>query len=785
MITIYCDFQQTQQIESNSYTLVVNQVRDYIPLRQHLRLALKDEDHDYAVYVQSRILVQWLKDLRDYGHNVIRWVEIDLREQFRQKFGFLPPSELAETAIKDLQLLNLSIPDDVVIADPTSWILGQYIDNVWAYARPHKGHLADLAAWTVHVEQTPSSLMPLMRQRLTQWKEIDGRYQIFLNRSWQDAGEALLSRWALRSYPIQFSLCQQLDSIPIEDCSRYADLCRTLLNKQNTQTQLRQFWSSWSARDPSQDMMAAMQWMSGLADTELSVFEEWARTNLSHLTTTILNIAREHFSLLPRSELVLKRLEELLPPPQPNTPDVTWSTEKWLDWATEQYLPYFAWVIRNNQPRDRQIVLADCFAKWLVDTYPRLLFDREVPIATSQLRKIREELNSEQAEVILWCIVDGLTWWQGKKLSAVCAKHNMGVMQTQPMLSTLPTITSISKRALVQGYLNPANATQPITQILESSLTPDTMQVRVYTQHHELEKTFRSDIKPGVYALLYNALDHHCHEINSFTDDESVDGHLNLISRIVNEGFRRCLGQGLRVKAFISSDHGSTLLLSKGAVLKVPSFAQEFEGEDILEDEPPDKALNSYRKTRVCAIESVPEESNLRNVEQDWYLLRRDVFNLPQHFLIPKGYAAVGRRPKGWTHGGATPEEVIVAFIELQPTPIQIIEPVVEITGYLIPRNTSVLQMTIINPNIVPLKGVQLVISGIPAKVIQDTIKPNSHLNCEFDAPAATTKSPSQTLEWLLTCEGGGHRLHFKGYIEVPIRRLQVSEVDELFEDIL
>jgi hypothetical protein len=381
--------------------------------------------------------------------------------------------------------------------------------------------------------------------------------------------------------------------------------------------------------------------------------------------------------------------------------------------------------------------------------------------------------------------VDGLTWWQGKKLSTICAKNEMGVMQTQPMISTLPTITSTAKRALAQGYLNPANITQPITQILESCLTKNVRWVQIYTQHHEMEKAFRSDLKPGVYVLLYNALDHHCHEISSFTDDESVDGHLGLISRIIKEGFQQCLAQGLRARAFISSDHGSTLLPLRGNVLKVPNFAYELEGEDIPESEALDKGLKSYRRTRVCAIDRLPEEIDLRDIERDWYLLRQDTFSLPQHFLIPKGYAAVGRRPKGWTHGGATPEEAVVAFIELQPASIPIIEPAVEITGYLLPRNTSTLQVTITNPNMVPLKVVQLVISGMPANVPPSTIKSNSQSKYEIDMPAATGKGTTQTLEWALICEGRGHHGHFKGATEVPIRRLQVSEVDQLFEDML
>jgi hypothetical protein len=85
MITIYCDFYCTQQVETDNDTWVVNKIQDYIPLRQRLRRALDAQDLDYTVYVQSRILAQWLEDMRDYDLQVVRWEEIDLRESLSTK----------------------------------------------------------------------------------------------------------------------------------------------------------------------------------------------------------------------------------------------------------------------------------------------------------------------------------------------------------------------------------------------------------------------------------------------------------------------------------------------------------------------------------------------------------------------------------------------------------------------------------------------------------------------------------------------------------------------------
>jgi hypothetical protein len=783
MITFCYDFQQTQHIKPDEYTWLADQVRDYVPLRQRLHQVLNDTDHNYVIYIQSRFLARCLDDLRDYSPNIIRWEEIDLREQFRQKFGFLLPPELDEMAIRDLKLLSLPLPDDVALSDPTGWMLGQYINRIWAYKRPYEGHLVDLAAWTLNKKPIPSALLPLLRERLNQWKQIDSRYQIFLELPWQVAGESLFLRWALESYPIQFSLRQQLDLVPLEDCSRYSDLCRDLLNKHVIE--IRNFWTSWFATNTSRDMSQAVRLMSGLADTELSIFEKWARENVSDLTTAFLANARERFSSLPQSKTALKQLERLIPPTVPDMPDFTWSVEEWLYWATEKYIPYFAWIIRNQQQRDTQMELANCFADWLFTTYPKFLFDHNAPFITNHKHQVLESFSSNRADVVLWFIIDGLTWWQGKRFSNICAERGLGITQLTPTLSALPSITSISKRALVQGSLNPTPSTQPIAQLLENLLIRDIRHAHVYTQHYEMEMAMRVDLKSGLYVLFYNALDHQSHESRGFTDDQSIDGHLHLIAHLIEEGFQQCLKQGLTAKAFVSSDHGSTLLPPHCTVLSVPNFAHTFEGEDTLEDEVPDKGQKMYQRTRVCAIEREPGDISLKQAEQDWYLLRKNTFNLSQDFLIPKGYVAVGRRPKGWTHGGATPEETVMAFIELQPSPLQISAPTIQIEGHLTPHRTNLLKIILTNPNALPLKKVQLVILDTSVNVRLDTIQPASQSVCEIEAQPATSKGSTQVLNCILTCEVNGQPWYFKVDSEVPIRRLQVSAVDELFEDML
>ena len=192
-----------------------------------------------------------------------------------------------------------------------------------------------------------------------------------------------------------------------------------------------------------------------------------------------------------------------------------------------------------------------------------------------------------------------------------------------------------------------------------------------------------------------------------------------------------------------------------------------------------------FRKSRVCAIEKVPNKHDLNATEKDWYYLQKDAFCLPKQMFIPKGYSAVGRRPRGWTHGGATPEEVVVASIEMQPLKIDFVDPVVTLTGSLLLHRISTLHITIGNANLFPIRVVQLVVADTLIKMRQHTISSSSTIGAEVNIPVVNSQEVTYPIYWRLTCEGGGQRKDFIGQTAIPIRRLQVSDVDEMFEDML
>lgn len=782
MITIYYDFDDIIPSEYGDNVLVVRKVQDYVHLRQYIRRML-DIEGICSIYVKIPILAQWLRDLRDYESDIIKWEEVNIHTHFEQQYGFSPPRGLSDDALKYL-LQILPSNKGTEITDPIGWILGRSVNPLWEYTQPDENHFMSLALWAIKKQQVPTSLFPITKVRLTEWSKFDPRYRLFLESSWQDAAEKFFLRWALHSYPACFQLRQELDAVPLVDCSQHKDMCLKLLRPYNQQ--IKQFWHSWLTSNNADTITPLLQWSSGLANAELEAVEQWAKSHQQDLTIQHVRQIGEHFSYLRNIESVLKRLESFVPPPLPEEPQTVWTIEKWLDWVVDEYMPYFTWNIRNDQSREFQMNLASQFENWLIGIYPKLLQDFNAPFSPHQWGRIKELFDTDKVDVVLWFIVDGLTWWQGERLASLCVASDVGGIYIQPEISVLPTITSIAKKALVQGYLNPSETVQPIAQILKTRSPQNMRQIQVYTQHGELEQRFSYPLSPGLYTLLYNALDHHVHDDRGFTDDESVEGHLRLIARLIKEGFDHCLEQGLRVKAFVNSDHGSTLLPERADVLKIPSFASTLDDDDFIGDteEPTSDRKTVLQTMRVCATDRIPDSYNLQSLEKNWHYLQKDIFVLPKQFFLPRGYNAVERRPRGWTHGGATPEEVVVPALELQPTKPEIIQPSLHLKGDLFPYKASTLQVALDNFNAFPLKILQLVIGDSTAQ-IASTIRPIASAIGEVEVPPTNGKEAHRTIEWSLTCEGGGSRESFRGQQDMAVRRLQVSEVDEMFEDML
>jgi hypothetical protein len=347
-------------------------------------------------------------------------------------------------------------------------------------------------------------------------------------------------------------------------------------------------------------------------------------------------------------------------------------------------------------------------------------------------------------------------------------------------LVALPSITSVSKRALVRGYVTSTDDQRPIAKIAREQLAADFGDAIICSDPRELVNAVNANNNPGIYVLLYNGLDTHNHESITFTDDESVKGYLRAIADAIATTVSQTRRSGFDVYACISSDHGSTLLPKDAIRLDPPSFIQPLDDEN--EEGIGERRQSIALRSRACKITHEPDVREITQLKENWYILNKAEFGLTDTLLIPRGYAYAKRRPHGWLHGGATPEEAVVPFIEVHPLPLQVLSPEIHFDGYLIPNRSTTVSVTITNPNSFPLSNLHLSVINNKHIASLSYLAATSSEKIDLTLSLVPKGTQIAQLDWLLRCQIIGVAYEFTGQVTLPIRRMQnVSEVDELF----
>jgi hypothetical protein len=783
MIYIYCDIERFTAAQPDEQTWVADDIGEYIALRKKLRLALDDEDHDFTVYLHSPLLVKWIADLRDYDEKIVAWKTIDVRWYAQDFLGFPIPDELDNSAIRELNVMYLEPP--VHTSDPDGWFLKQYLGPVWEVMEPDVEHLAKFVVWAAsYTSQLHPALSKLAKRRLEKWSQGDQRYAYFSHNEWNRAARNILMRWIFHRYPEDFVDRLGWAAIPIVNIDKYPDDCIESSQKRKLAAEIRRYWSLFFARKErsfTQHIEGALVQMSGLIEDELEAMYDYLSKYPANLSLSILEQVRNRFRLLPTGQTILDRLEELVPPKAPTVPDDQWEASRWLQWVTEEYIPYFAWIVRANQPRQALVPLIDRFSDWFVSQYSHLLFDPHSPLLLTQQSYVSKLMQDNPNSIVLWAIIDGLTWWQGKLLVDECKKRRLYIHRQQPALSALPSITSVSKRSLAMGYVSPTESQRPIAKVMREQLASSYDNVAICSEPKELLDSVRSFDAPGICVLLYNALDAHNHESSTFTDDESVKGYLRATAEALTLAVDQARRWGFEAHVIISSDHGSTLLPEDAVKLEMPAFLQ------MLDDEGEgggsgDRKQENFQRNRACKITRELRAEEVSLLKKNWYILDKAGFGLADTLLVPKGYAYVKRRPRGWIHGGATPEETVVPFIELRPQPLQALEPEVRFEGYLLPGRSNSISIIITNPNPFPLTKLRFEIANEKQVATLSRLAANNSAKLDFPVPPVQ-RDGRATFEWTLRCEVVGNIQEFGGEATLPVRRMQVSEVDDLFKE--
>jgi hypothetical protein len=623
-------------------------------------------------------------------------------------------------------------------------------------------------------------LLPLIAAQLDRWAAANPIYRALRPRHLREDASKLLARFALQRYDKHWRESQSWGQLPLLEANDQSSACISALR--DLHGLIAAYWRKrFAESNQSAGMIAiALDQMSGLSDTELSELHTMLERHPAQLDATLLAAIRWRFGKLPTAGETLRDIAARVAPAEPALPTRDWTTGQWLRWASHEYMPYFTWIIRAGQARDHQQACAERFSDWLYDQYPAWLNAEHSPLLLSQYRHMRALLNEQPDARVVWLVVDGLTWWQGAILREACESQGLHAQAHAAGVAMLPSITSVSKRAIVTG-LPTIDLTQPIiAEAARTQLQRSGINGHVSYSFAEALHVLQQADETRCFIVLFNMIDVLAHQTPTLTDNAGIRGYLDELARGLGRMRDACLQQGRPFHALIGSDHGSTLLPSGATSLPLPQATQEI--DDTWEPETPN------RETHKPSTRAVVVTDPTRIAAADrahWYMLDRDRYQLDRHYLTPRGYKYVGRRPSGWTHGGLTPEEVIVPLMHLTPEQFDLQPLMIELSGTLRVGQPSQITVGLVNPNRFPIDTVTLDLGAGTIPLHIDRVESSARCDLVIEFPAIASALSELPIKWRMRYDTVAGTQTQDGRLLLPIRRLQAEDMgfDDFFVD--
>jgi hypothetical protein len=475
--------------------------------------------------------------------------------------------------------------------------------------------------------------------------------------------------------------------------------------------------------------------LNNLTPIEQSGFERIAVVayNIFSHRPNLLNQVKET-SLLPYLSYQQRlELSDRKPKQQPRPLAIDASPDEALKWVIESYLPFRRWETVTNQVPSLERIsdsLADSFVKWIVQHYPAMMVE---PVANSYLNysvgsKVQ---NLCQESPILWVVVDGLGWLDHQELIYLLTKNAKLTLEydIEPRFSILPTKTEYAKWSLYAQLL-PSDS----SWIPDAGKAFSKMRIGKRYTDRQTDKLYNALKKKTdkLYCWDTDTFDSLYHNQKDWQSLYQVERPHTL------EGIAKkidyCLQQypeSDNLRIVISSDHGQII----GTSEKITHCPPELEPKGRM-------AIGKSDDPRFVVLEC-------------------DRYGLPHDISVVKSSASFGSfnytssKQIIGSHGGLFPEEVVVGISILRKS-VKRLGVIIACSGEGKPGQTGDLEITIDNPNLVPLTNLYLYIREIPAfragKPLGEIIPANRQITFKVTIPNVPELSPNHKSKCLSIC---------------------------------
>lgn len=746
--------------------IIARKTEDYVEVRRAVRVAL-DLGQALTVVVHDPQVSRALADLRTYPAALVVWRDADPRSDYRERFGEAPDPRLDAATLAALELAQVA---PLAHGDGLAALAAHHAGPLWGAVVLAEAALPQLLR---QILDDPPPLPPVrlvLRLQCERWARHIPACRILADEPGGLArgAQRLLQHAALCRYDAGWLATQQLAGLPVIAVGGLADLLTAALEPLDAA--ITDYWAVRSAG--AGWLTGALAVMSGASAAELRAVERWCARHPAALDDAAVTAIERRFGSS-RFRMPVAALRTRIQPPAVPFASLDDHTDaSVLGWATRSYLPRFRWLLRHGADRQALLADAEAFAEWLLRRYPDWLHQEHAPLVVAQWQQVREAL-AEPDTLMVWVVLDALSWWHGELLVTACLQHGLQPDRpVTPLVAMLPSVTSISKRALLTGVLAPSLRERSIIADAEETFRKKQIAVQVDRQVSSLVAAIQSQPALRGVVWLDNRIDTLAHATSDVTDGEAFIGMLREIAGNIRQLCDAAAAMGRHARVIIGSDHGGTRLPADARLRQPPVPNQNL--ADHWHD-PADEP------SPLCD-RAVIVEGARPTADDGWHLLEAERFLLPWHVLVPRGAAYVGARRTGWTHGGLWPEEVLVPQIVLSTRAAAHRPPVLRLSGVPSAIDDATLVVELENFNAGALEAVTLVLDGVLHEPLP-SLPGGGHARHAIAVPRC--HSAAATIDWWLEYRCLGDAYRTPGSAPLAVRRLHHDDggFDAMFDD--
>lgn len=399
----------------------------------------------------------------------------------------------------------------------------------------------------------------------------------------------------------------------------------------------------------SGEFQKVVGWTTGKLSQEYRYISGILKNKQFPPTEADIQVVREKFKSCPGiSESQLNSLIFCVKPSRPTLvgPEDVWSSAEWIRWTVEEYIPYRIWQVHNGQYDEDLEQTVARFSAWYISEYASIHKDPDLSL-THCLSNIVSSDSSSEFIIIL--LVDCLPIAFMELLDQ--ALRNVGLSRhgLHYRFAGLPTITEHNKTAILSGKWQ--NKVGNYEAVLNNRSASDwNGENVVYLSNLKSLSEMEAPQEKTIAVLNFVDGDEILHsdvEAKNTTHEDELHRIFSRMAESVNRLSQEWVGSKEHFNVYVVTDHGACRILDE---------------EKLSFDSAVVNKLFANEKHRFSVV---PEEQVNDIPENLWVLghrFKRPFSDENVIYFLPRGHNTVRQTGivKGYMHGGATPEEVIV-----------------------------------------------------------------------------------------------------------------------------